>query len=295
MPAIRSRRPGRDFTRAAKALYYRTRGRRKRRARARPRRGPRTWAFSGENGKGFRINFKSRKIGPRAWRRVLWRDTLAESHYRSTFCFVISNAFSESTTLGSGVVNVCPAITINQNPFHAVGTEFWTGAGGAAGINANVTPPQFLGDIVLRGGIIRFTLANPDTGIPQLLKVWLVRVFRNPSVQVYSQLNQQLKNLEYDPSVEAEFSTKFGRIVFKREILMNPGRIPFTVVHRLQVQKIDQDVWRGKDTLLDDELAGNQYYWIWQLVPLFTNPTSDVTQTFISYNLSFSGDETNFT
>jgi hypothetical protein len=195
----------------------------------------------------------------------------------------------EATVLGHGIAFANPAITVQRSPFHT--QPFWIGTGGARGINANVAPPVFLGDIIIRGGICRFTISNPDTGIPQLVKVWLVWAKPNPSKQVWTVIDQDEKDMEWDPTVEAEFGTKFGKVIFKREILMNPGVRPFTVVHRLKTQKIDQAVFNGSDNITDDELAGNQPWWCWQMVPLVTNPGASPVTTLISFNLSFSGDE----
>lgn len=257
----------------------------KRRARAQ--------GYTTSSGSGHATGFRSRRLGRRRWRSVLWRDTIAVQHYRSYAHRALTIAIPAG--VGNGVVHFVPMIGVQNNAQRVdhVGTEFWTGAGGAQPEDDN-TVGAYRGDLTIRGGICRLTLSNPDVG--DSLRVVVYAVFGNPNPRDFIALLQdQPRSSGWDPSSQFDFK-QFGRVVYSREFMLEPGGKAFTLVHRLKPQKIDQDIYRGSTVGVIPatvRLAGSQWYW-W----IFAVPVSDYNTTgfaisgLTSFNLSFTGDTT---
>lgn len=235
---------------------------------------------------GF-ANFRARRVTRKQWRRILWRDSIQESHWRSFAHLAIAN-LTISTGFGNGVVYMRPAITVENNPYHTL--PFWTVAGGAQQLNEADAVPLFKGDITLRGGICRIVVTNSDIQ-PVRAKVWAIWAERTPSTNVYNLTNAVVRSQEFDPSVVPDFHL-FGKVLYKKEVLLLPGQQPFEVVHRLKVQKIDQRDFNGEAASPGDldEMAGSQLWWCWQLIPQTENTVADNYSALLSFNLSFVAD-----
>jgi len=249
---------------------------------------PRTYTLTGDSGKVVGSQFRGRKIGPARWRNKIWNDTLAKSHYRSLGQLAQNATAYLSSGFGKGNVKMIPMITVDDNYYHS--NPFWISNGGARILDRDSSVPTFEGDLVIRGGLCRYTVTNPDGGVPVLMRVYGVWANKNPNYDVYTGMESELHDLEWDPSINADFSS-FGKIMFKKETLLLPGARPFSVVYRLRPQKIENQVFRGTSgVLLTSVPAGAQPWWVYQMVPLINNASADDVISIISFNLSFSGD-----
>jgi len=236
---------------------------------------------------GF-TQFRGRKLRPRQWRKILWRDTIAETKWRSIGA-IGNSLIGALTGLGSGVVYLFPAVQNDPVTQPFITQPFWTLTGGVQATDRGIVPPLFTGDLVLRGGFARISVVNPET-IPIRVKVYAIWANKLPSLLVYNSTHNNLRNMEWDPSIEPDFN-QFGKVIARREVMLLPGANPFEMIHRLKVQKIDQNVFTGESVPGTTEPAGSQLWWGVQAVPLTTNPVSDNVQIIRSYNLSFTGDE----
>lgn len=250
-------------------------------------RAARVTTLTGESGKTAANYFRGRKLTKRRWRNVLWRDTLAVQHYKSYAQLVDNQIGLLGTTLGKVIIKARPMITVDNSWHHTA--AFWQAGGGAQPVEAGGTVEAFKGDITIRGGMCRYTVANPESSVPILLKVFAVWTRKNPSMDVYNRMALDVEDMEWDPTIIPEFSS-FGAVMFKRETLLLPGGRPFSCQYRLRPQKVDQTIFRGADGLTVDTPAGNQPWWVYMMTPLLGNSTADDVISLISFNLSFSGD-----
>jgi len=233
------------------------------------------------------LQFRGRKLSKRRYRNVLWRDTIAKAHYRSYAHLALTSAGALPAGFGNGLTYMRPAITVNDAIWHT--DPFWTAIGGAQSIDASVPVPLFRGDITLRGGFARFTTSNPDTGVPVRIKVFGVWSNRNPSSEITTNLHGTSHAMEWEPSVEPDFS-QFGRVILRREVTLLPGAQPFECSYRFRPQKIDQNVFIGENPFLLNVPGGNQLWWVWQMIPLVNNAAADAVSSLLSFNISFSAD-----
>lgn len=252
------------------------------------RRGQRGQATTTRWGRPNAINFRARRTGVRQWRRLIYRDTQAAAHYRSISQGVPNTTGAAIGGVASGSVYMVPALQVLAalspfQPFHT--SVFWTVAGGLRDLDFGVTPPLFKGDITLRGGIARLFIGSYPENVPLRVKVWAVWSKTQPDVDIYNAVNNTNQPTEWDPSTVPDFTTKFGKILYSKQALVPVGE-SFEIVHRFKPQKIDQVRFTG--TAL--EPAGNQLWWMFQLVNLDANTLSDRITCVNSFNVSFSAD-----
>lgn len=172
------------------------------------------------------------------------------------------------------------------SPVHPLGTFFWQRPQ-VQDIDFGVTPPDFLGDITLRGGICRLMVGAYPENVNIRVKVFAVWANKNPDADLYTAVNNTNKPLEFDPTLIPDFTTKFGRILYTKEAMVPQGET-FEVVHRLKPQKIDRAVFTGE--LAPIEPAGSQLWWMLMLSPLDSNALAAAVTVTNSYNVSFSAD-----
>ncbi len=108
--------------------------------------------------------YKARRVGRRAFRRILWRDTIAQQHWRS--CSTAQSTIVTST-------NANNAIWTNARQ---IASSFWTTGGGL--ILPEGANPTFTGDLTVRGGLFRmyFHLGSGGNNFPveiTVYKVWI--------------------------------------------------------------------------------------------------------------------------
>lgn len=221
------------------------------------------------------VGFKARRGSIKSWRRALYRDTQAASHYRSSLALV--STITTGTTPGFGNVGV-----IHPEFGTVVGTdEFWTAAGGFEVLDVGAGVPTFRGDITLRGGKIGITLSVPDS-VTDAIAVDVYLMFKNKRPEAFATVFPALEPLGWDPSANADVATDFGKTFWKRSAILDYNNKTLTVEHRVKPRKIDQIIF--------DNL-GSQYAWLIHVVN--TTSATDVTVNTIKYhNFSFSADTT---
>lgn len=238
--------------------------------------GRRTHASTGQWGKPFSVPYKKRRMGRRAWGRVLFRDTQADSHYRSVA--QDSSVAPTPNSVGTMFFYFVPALKVG------ITVPFYVTAGGLQQLDSGITPPLFTGDLTLRGGIIRFAATNPSLVDSIRVRVWLVRTNASPNFNVLPGDSVPLP-WDWDPSIVADFST-FGRVLWNREAILRPNGNSFTVDHRIQPEKVEQRVFFSE--------TGKQYIWMFT-VGKYSNGQISATDISVikSYSVSFSGDANN--
>lgn len=216
--------------------------------------------------------FRSRRIRPRVYRSMLWRDTQSEPHWRSVF--------------SSGAVITTPNnITDSTVTVIRALQDFYTIAGGAQPIDSGVAVPNFGQDIVLRGGVCRLTLANPNPDIAAVgggdtirCRVFAVWTTKNTDLGVWPPSVPSL----WDPSIITDFSRYF-KVLFSREFMMEPNGRAFDVSFRHRLKKIDKNEFQNNN---------NQLFWI-VLTNQITNADvlAESITAVVSHNVSFTADQ----
>lgn len=240
------------------------------------RRGGRTSTITGQSGVAKSFGFRSRRVRPRVYRRMLWRDTLNATHYRSAFDILnVNNAPATVTNANAALYQALP------------GNGFWLVSGGLQAYDTGITPPLFTGDITIRGGLIRCALANESINDSVRVKVYLIWANKNPDPAKV--VTGAALSTMADPSLFADFD-EFGKVVMMREMTLLPLSNPVEIFHRLRVQKIDQGEYLPNPGPVINS-GGSQFYWY-----VLTSKMSSISvgvapvRIVTSHNLSFSAD-----
>jgi len=228
--------------------------------------GRRISGVSGQAGNFGSSGFRTRRTSRRQWRNLLWRETQSKQHWRSN----LSASTPITTQSSPDLVDVVTA--------QAIGTNFWTTAGGTVPAETGVAVPGFVGDIVLRGGksTISFcNISNADTGDACRVRLWMVWTITRPE---FSLVPATPVPNAWDPSMIPDFG-RIGKVIGFREFWVNPGSVPMQVTFRWKPQKVDRTIHNiGGETL----------------VYFFTinghNTGSDTVVEQLSYNISFAAD-----
>jgi len=229
------------------------------------RRGSRSNAVTSKSGVGNRFGFRSRRLRPRQWRRVLWRDTLSQTHYRSNS----SNNFvlTAAGTAFQYQIGQAAALRISGN-------QFFT-AGGGLILPDPPAATAFIGNITVRGGIIGIRIANMNATVTaQEVKVYLIKTSRN---FVVANIPAN-RFLGWDPTIEPDFQLNVGRIVMAREaILENGSSVDFKF--RLRPFKIDRD-----------EYDNDKNSFLWVIMWNDNEGAASAVSVAPYYNISFAAD-----
>jgi len=219
------------------------------------------------------IGFRSRKTSTRAFRRMLWRDTLNQTHHRSLLDQTV--VISTPNNITQGTLSILEGLP----------NSFWTSAGGTLAHDTATPVPLFSGDLVLRGGISRITLTNrvnPVDTMPSdpvrvsIFAVWTKKV---PALLTFPSPVPTM----WDPSTVPDFLS-YGRVLFKREALLKGDGEVISCYFRYKVQKIDRPVFLGNGGRLQ-----------WFVVVSQTSNTEAIAapenvDVVLSHNVSFTGD-----
>lgn len=238
--------------------------------------GRKTISWTSQTGALQGIQFKSRKLSKRAWRRKLWNDTLAVQHFRSSG--VGTATLTSSTALGDGSVTIINPTFIGAP---SAATAFWTVAGGLQLTDEGGTAVTFdETDLVIRGGRIGITITCPDTITEELgVTINVVRVFSNPDYGLVPAIITYGSNLDSGP----DFSRRFGRVLYKKTAILSNTYSSMTVEHRLRVEKIDQETF--------GTVLGGQVIFVVVITPLQTSPAVGYDLPTLTYHdMSFTGD-----
>lgn len=212
---------------------------------------------------------------PRQWRSILWRDTQAQTHFRSTQ--------SQSVFAAPDILVRLKRMYLQRATDVGLG-QFWTPAGGLIPADGLTPFAQFHGDKTIRGGKIfaDFTNQSPNDAIK--VQVWLIwapagTVF--PSTIMTPFLNPLPVTREFDVTHIPDLK-RFGRVVMARETILLALQRPWHVEYRLKPQKLDTLVY---------EQGGGQFYWLYALASYSeTDTIGNAVQVIFSYSLSFASD-----
>lgn len=210
---------------------------------------------------------------PRAWRKILWRDTQAQNHFRST---------------GAASIAVTPPLSvIDKTMFNsfAVGNnigQFWQTNGGLLPVDATTPLATFSGDKIIRGGRIKFDITNLSEVDTVKVQVWLLYTIADPAGGVISPyMSPATVSREFDPTMIPDFK-RYARVVLGRETILLPGARPWSVEHRLRPQKIDTNTWTS---------AGHRHTWMYAISSYSERDSVlNTVQVITSFSLSFAGD-----
>lgn len=244
------------------------------------RRARRTRRFSGTTSRANAPTsigrFRTRRISRKTFRRRLWNSTIDKSHYRSVRA-VTTSVGSPNNLVDATLAIIVPG-TDGANPF-------WTVGGGALPEDTGVAVPTFNGDITLRGGISRISIANrvsPTDAVPtDCCRVTVFTVWNNVDIPGF--VFPTTVPISWDPSVFPDFQRN-GRVISKKEAILEPGGQAMELFWRHRVQRIDQNVFNNN--------GGRLAYFV--LVSQLTNTeaigTPENVDIVTSWNLSFSAD-----
>lgn len=225
-----------------------------------------TMSLTTQKGSGSALGFRSRRIRPRTFRRMIYRDTLFKTHYRSVFAntFVVSTPAATQTSTVSTFSMLQPT----------AGSLFWTLAGGARGVDTGVAVPDFAGDVILRGGKCGITIANASD---DNIKYTMYYFWTNDDPDLG--LIPVTESIAWDPSVTADFSTRVGKIIWQQTVQLEPGQ-SYSFERRLKCQKIDQARFA---------VQGRVPHLVIKMSNVSNNDIS-ASRINLFYNLSFSSD-----
>lgn len=198
--------------------------------------------------------FRGRKLKPKAYGRMLWRNTMLDAHNRSEFATAGTLVTPNNLTqLNWAVV---PAF------LNAAGSEFWKTAGGAQDPSFGVTPqwmnPNGAGPpvgfdpltIVIRGGRIWVKIASTSTFDAVTCQIQLAFVkgaLRNTTnaaasntVQDYitALLAAGARPLFWLPNSAPDWNEYFHEPIMTKSITLHPAQTA-TIVHTIKPHKID--------------------------------------------------------
>ena len=239
--------------------------------RRRRRGGRKVSSYSGQTSGGAGLRFKSKRIGGRRIRSMLWRDTMFKQHYRSSFASINTLATPANATQ----YNCGSTVALRM------GVQFYLVAGGAISPDAaQPTLPVFTGAFIIRGGMIGCRVSNNlDTSIANagsiLGTIFLIRTSKNYN----GSLLPATPYIGWDPSLVQDFDTKIGRVLLKKNFILKDTEAA-VVEYRLRTTRIDVGDY-GSDF--------NQLVWVY----LCANDDGTVSHnaSFVSYyNISFCGD-----
>jgi len=242
-------------------LFKRTRYSRRRRFN----RSRKSTSFTTQSGRGNTFGFRSRRVGGRRWKSILWRDTISQQHWRSL------NAGSGTVT--TGAVTTGGGIAL-MNALDAGGAAFWITAGGAQPNNTGSAVPLFRGDITLRGGLIGLKLNNTVAANAISAKVYLIQSFARGNVLIFP----GTAAIGWDPSIVPSFRQNF-RILRQWTFLIEVEGVA-ECKYKVPIMKIDKEEWSSD--------VGRRFFW---LVHASSQDATNHSLNLITYfNVSFSAD-----
>lgn len=249
-------------------MQKRPRFTRKRKFTRRPRR---TTDYTSLATRGTSIGFRGRKTTRRAYKRHIWNSTIFKTHWRSI------------QTLASGFTTPASDATAFVSVFNMYRetNAFYVTAGGALPTDTGGAVPQFVGDVILRGGKYEMTIHNSSDND---VKITLYRMMTVNEPDFGTANDWPADGLTavpqaWDPTTVPNVNTQVGKTWMAREVTLEGGN-SYTFVTRFKMQKIDKDVYAA------DSKAP------YMIVKYGNVGTATANSIVIkrSYNLSFSGD-----
>ncbi|AJD07526.1 putative capsid protein [Sewage-associated circular DNA virus-17] len=232
--------------------------------------GTRSWTQGGSRAMDTR--FRSRKLLNSGWRRHLWGQTLHLSPSRSALPVPIVQ--TSGTILGKGSAVLYWPTFNNAAP--SAGNAFWTTAGGLNELDAGVTAPTFTSEnLIIRGGRIGITLTqlgsvSDDIGIT----VYTLAMAKNTAT------GRLVTPVPWGVSIDsAPDFAELGKILDRKDYIMDANFRAVTIERRLKCQKIDMDQY---------SIQGGQQIAYCVVTTNLTSTTNVTTNFLIYHDLSFS-------
>lgn len=184
--------------------------------------------------------YRTRRTSSRQWRSILWRNTIASTHYRSIGTGVDYPLFTPNNTSQASFFRITP------------GATFWLAGSGAQPIDAGGTVPIFNGDIILRGGIVKLTLTNTPNADGLGSDPVRVNVFAIWTNKFYNSgyTLPTVVPLTWDPQVLPDFVT-YGKVLYRKDFLLKGDGEVAEITHRMRVQKIDKAIFNAGGSRLE--------------------------------------------
>ncbi|AXL65934.1 putative capsid protein [Giant house spider associated circular virus 2] len=245
----------------------------KRRISRRKRRGSRKSVnFTSQSGRGTGLGFSRKRTSLRKFKRLLWDSSTAQTHYRSNFAF--TTAINTTAVASTMSVTVIASRRFNNQ-------NFWTTAGGAINPDGG-TIPTFVtnGDFTIRGGMYGLRLCNaPDAADTDKDAIQCI-VYLVKSTKNWNSTNLPASvPVGFDPSLVQDFQTNIGKIVYKKEFLLEDTNVA-VIEKRMGLSKIDIS-----------EYQNSQSEFVWIILTGIVSGTTIKGVTVVPYyNLSFVGD-----
>lgn len=240
------------------------------------RRTARNKTWTSQSATGNSMQYRARKLTKRTWRRKLWNDTLAVTHFRSSGCSPLTT--TTSTAQGDGLVTLyLPTFIGTPGPT----TAFWTVTGGLQATDEGAGTVTFdVTDLVIRGGRIGITLTCPDAVTEEIgVTIYVVQLYSNPDYQLLPNIVTWGSMVDSGP----DFNRRLGKVLYNKSAILSNAYSSFTLEHRLKIQKIDQET--------HGTVLGNQIGFIVTATPLQTSPVTGFSlPTIVYHDLSFTGD-----
>jgi hypothetical protein len=221
----------------------------------------------------FETRYRSRKMRTSKWRNLLWQQTLAQTHWRSSGASPLT--FNPSATIGVGTTHIInPTFLGTPGPT----TAFWTATGGLQAHDTGGAIPTFKNDLIIRGGRVGMTIVASDS-ITDDIGVTVYTCWAKNEAN-YSAI---AANVTWGSNIDvsADFA-EFGKVLSRKDYIINHLYPTTTLEHRLRVQKIDQNEYGTSQ--------GQQIVFILVITNLTTASASPNINVVTYHDMSFSGD-----
>lgn len=204
------------------------RGKNKRRRVMKRRGGKRTTSFTSQSGVANSFGFKSKKLSLRAYRGMLWRDSIMKQKWRTCQAFTQSQLSAADSSKYSIVL---------YDAFGNSASPFWTPLGGTVQADLGTAVPTFIGDIIVRGGILGVRVTNQAADASPLeIRIILFRTSTRQGSAPPVIANQ---SVGFDMTHLTDFNNFYGKPLVNKTVLLENSNVA-EVKYRLKVQKVDQ-------------------------------------------------------
>jgi len=221
-------------------------------------------------------------MGVRRWRNAIYRETMFKPHYRSVYFG--TQIGGTGTNIGFGVPQV-----IFPELGDTTTDGFWMANGGVIPIDRNVSIPDFIADITLRGGKIGCQVQVSDGVVATIAcNVFLIFIQQGKRSPLDFAGLTASQPYGWDPMAEPDFATGCGKVLKKWSAVMNYNNPGLIIEHKLRPRKIDA-AWYLQDSTSPASTVSNQFAFIVHVVALDSS-TNQQFRVGRTHNLSFSGD-----
>lgn len=261
----------------------------KRRRMMRRRRGRRTRSMVGNTRPVPLGGFRRKRISKYKFRRMLWRDTQTRTKYKS-----YGVETGTIATPANNTSNTCAGFFAAGVYNHSY-EPFYTPGGGMVALSqsiANITDPTetyatFDSDIIIRGGLLSFTVANntetTDDAAGRTNDIVMAKILLIKTGPDWTTKKADFENnvLQYVSArgITKDEKTSLGYICLERDFQIKDGE-SCAVSYKVPCQKINVG-----------DYSNENYTYLWYLV--VSNMWGGAAQTcqhYKSWNISFCGD-----